>query len=110
MWVAYGGVAQLGERLNGIQEVKSSILSVSTKTVPLLIRLYLQGYLYFSKAFEGRAVQSNNPVDCCDRKRPSRRSGTNRIPCSPPKPGIVDMQRFRAFFFRTVYYSPFFYA
>ena len=26
----YGGVAQLGERLNGIQEVKSSILSVST--------------------------------------------------------------------------------
>ncbi len=25
-----GGVAQLGERLNGIQEVKSSILSVST--------------------------------------------------------------------------------
>ena len=27
----YGGVAQLGERLNGIQEVKSSILSVSTK-------------------------------------------------------------------------------
>ena len=28
---ALGGVAQLGERLNGIQEVKSSILSVSTK-------------------------------------------------------------------------------
>ena len=27
----YGGVAQLGERLNGIQEVKSSILSVSTR-------------------------------------------------------------------------------
>ena len=26
-----GGVAQLGERLNGIQEVKSSILSVSTR-------------------------------------------------------------------------------
>ncbi len=28
----YGGVAQLGERLNGIQEVKSSILSVSTNS------------------------------------------------------------------------------
>ena len=27
----YGGIAQLGERLNGIQEVKSSILSVSTR-------------------------------------------------------------------------------
>ncbi len=30
----HGGVAQLGERLNGIQEVKSSILSVSTKVAP----------------------------------------------------------------------------
>ena len=29
---ATGGVAQLGERMNGIHEVKSSILSVSTKT------------------------------------------------------------------------------
>ena len=27
----YGGVAQLGERLNGIQEVNGSIPSVSTK-------------------------------------------------------------------------------
>jgi hypothetical protein len=27
---SYGGVAQLGERLNGIQEVMSSILTVST--------------------------------------------------------------------------------
>ena len=32
----YGGVAQLGERLNGIQEVKSSILSVSTMKKSLL--------------------------------------------------------------------------
>ena len=32
----YGGVAQLGERLNGIQEVKSSILSVSTKSLETL--------------------------------------------------------------------------
>ena len=29
----YGGVAQLGERLNGIQEDKSSILSVSTNSI-----------------------------------------------------------------------------
>ena len=34
----HGGVAQLGERLNGIQEVKSSILSVSTmKSVIIMI-------------------------------------------------------------------------
>ena len=32
MITSFGGVAQLGERLNGIQEVKSSILSVSTNT------------------------------------------------------------------------------
>ena len=29
----YGGVAQLGERLNGIQEVNGSIPSVSTKKI-----------------------------------------------------------------------------
>ena len=28
-----------------------------------------------NKGFEGRAAQSNSPVDCCDRERPSRRSG-----------------------------------
>ena len=33
----YGGVAQLGERLNGIQEVKSSILSVSTTAYWVII-------------------------------------------------------------------------
>ena len=31
MFLVLGGVAQLGERLNGIQEVKGSIPSVSTK-------------------------------------------------------------------------------
>ena len=37
--ITLGGVAQLGERLNGIQEVKSSILSVSTNS-----RSYPFGY------------------------------------------------------------------
>ncbi len=33
---------------------------------------------------EGRAAQSNNPVDCCDRERPSARRRTNRVLLSPP--------------------------
>ena len=40
--------------------------------------------LVFSQGFEGRAAQSNSPVDCCDRERPSRRSGANRIPSGGP--------------------------
>ena len=36
----YGGVAQLGERLNGIQEVKSSILSVSTMNVVMAFIIF----------------------------------------------------------------------
>ena len=38
-----------------------------------------------SEGFEGRAVQSNSPVDCCDRERPSVRRRANRIPCSDAK-------------------------
>ena len=30
-WSEYGGIAQLGERLNGIQEVSGSIPLISTK-------------------------------------------------------------------------------
>ena len=41
---------------------------------------------FYLTGFEGRAVQSNSPVDCCDRERPSDRSRANRIPCSPPEP------------------------
>ena len=33
---------------------------------------------------EGRAAQSNSPVDCCDRERPSARRRTNRVLLSPP--------------------------
>ena len=31
MYLAFGGIAQLGERLNGIQEVSGSIPLISTK-------------------------------------------------------------------------------
>ncbi len=38
-----GAVAQLGERLNGIQEADSSILFSSTPPVPLLIQNRFRG-------------------------------------------------------------------
>ncbi len=34
----YGGIAQLGERLNGIQEVSGSIPLISTKKGPEIVR------------------------------------------------------------------------
>ena len=37
-------------------------------------RLIETGNFFFKKGFEGRAGQSNSPVDCCDRERPSARS------------------------------------
>ena len=43
----YGGVAQLGERLNGIQEVKSSILSVSTTVHRTIIFLPAFKWVFF---------------------------------------------------------------
>ena len=33
-WSEYGGIAQLGERLNGIQEVSGSIPLISTNEKP----------------------------------------------------------------------------
>ena len=40
------------------------------------------------KDFEGRAAQSNSPVDCCDRERPNRRSGASQV--LSPQPNKVD--------------------
>ena len=45
---AYGGIAQLGERLNGIQEVSGSIPLISTKKVPKSLR-----FRYFFITFSG---------------------------------------------------------
>ena len=39
----FGGIAQLGERLHGMQEVRSSILLVST--------IDMTGFLYFGNPF-----------------------------------------------------------
>ena len=39
------------------------------------------GWLVFFilEGLEGRAAQSNSPVDCCDRERPNRRSGASQV-------------------------------
>ena len=36
MILSYGGIAQLGERLNGIQEVRGSTPLISTKSLEIL--------------------------------------------------------------------------
>ena len=43
-------------------------------------RLGEAGNFFFKKGFEGRAAQSNAPVERCDRERPSARRRANRIP------------------------------
>ena len=45
----FGGVAHLGERLNGIQEVESSILFVSTKYQKNLETMRFQGFFIAQK-------------------------------------------------------------
>ena len=61
----------LGERLNGIQEVRGSIPLISTR------KKYLQKSRYFfflvllqkgERGIEVGAVQSDSPVDCRDRE------------------------------------------
>ncbi len=49
---------------------------------------------FFFTGLEGRAVQSNSPVDCCDRERPSDRSRANQVPPLGPLKLLV-YQRFR---------------
>ena len=39
--IFYGGIAQLGERLNGIQEVSGSIPLISTKRFMIIVRSLL---------------------------------------------------------------------
>ena len=68
------------KRLRGFESLALRQNDTDTLVVSVL---FLVGIV--SKGFEGRAAQSNSPVDCCDRERPSRRSGANRIPNSPPE-------------------------
>ena len=46
----YGGIAQLGERLNGIQEVSGSIPLISTKDVKSLETTQFQGFFLLFRA------------------------------------------------------------
>ena len=60
----HGGVAQLGERLNGIQEVMGSIPTVSTKKA--LQTVCLQGFFYsavFMELFFNQAMFSSEDMD-----------------------------------------------
>ena len=51
MLFSYGGVAQLGERLNGIQEVMGSIPTISTSKNRYI--LWIIGTIYSGFAFSG---------------------------------------------------------
>ena len=50
---ALGGIAQLGERLNGIQEVSGSIPLISTKALKLFRfqGFYVYCYMVFDRLF-----------------------------------------------------------
>ncbi len=50
---------------------------------------------FFYKGLEGRAVQSNSPVDCCDRERPSDRSRANQVPPLGPLKLLVYQRSYR---------------
>ena len=56
-------------------------------------RLIETGNFFFKKGFEGRAGQSNSPVDCCDRERPSARRRANRNPFERAKKFLVSSRR-----------------
>ena len=47
--IEYGGIAQLGERLNGIQEVSGSIPLIST--IEALKTIGFQGFFLFMRNF-----------------------------------------------------------
>ena len=52
-----GGVAHLGERLNGIQEVVGSIPIISTKMIPQKCGIiFLFPFSFFTLYFNSRAV------------------------------------------------------
>ena len=80
----YGGIAQLGERLNGIQEVSGSIPLISTKR-PEIVRF--QAFCFFIKwgasspyrgersagyIFQRRALHEREPLEPCQGQRGPR--------------------------------------
>ena len=63
MRIEYGGIAQLGERLNGIQEVSGSIPLISTiealKTIGFQGFLLYLRYFYFARYFSDQSFDQN---------------------------------------------------
>ena len=70
----YGGIAQLGERLNGIQEVSGSIPLISTKgCTGILQKLALcQGKFFLLSGYPGRFRRHG--CSACTRNRKSSRA------------------------------------
>ena len=90
-FLTHGVVAQLGERLNGIQEVVSSILSSSTRFLKL-IQFWIS-FFYCMKWQNEMVVEPFRPSFGRDRKAPSfflliprngtRGDGSRLCPCGP---------------------------
>ena len=59
----HGGIAQLGERLNGIQEVSGSIPLISTKENPEIVRF--QGFLSLSHYQGGVSLAFKHSRSVC---------------------------------------------
>ena len=55
------------KRLRGFESL--ALRQNDTDTLVVSVSFFIE---FTSEGFEGRAVQSNSPVDCCDRERPSR--------------------------------------
>ena len=59
--LACGGIAQLGERLNGIQEVSGSIPLISTKQKTHIV-IYVSLLLYYYQVTRG--YEDEHPIPC----------------------------------------------
>ena len=73
---ASGGIAQLGERLNGIQEVSGSIPLISTIACLWLVFYGVQAFLFPSKKYIGTMLATSTAVQASSLllKRPFPRS------------------------------------
>jgi hypothetical protein len=56
-------------------------------------------FSFFNAGLEGRAAQSNSPVDCCDRERPSDRSRANQVLSPQPTESLEIITISRLFLF-----------
>ncbi len=60
-----------------------SLMNIRTKNTRHSSECFV--FFFFKEGLEGRAAQSNSPVDCCDRERPSARRRASQVPPLRPK-------------------------